>query len=63
MLVGIPESAEDAYRFGYPSHHSMMRTIGAAVSRLAPGTAVAFVLIGADDAVTVALPSAAMARQ
>jgi hypothetical protein len=41
----------------------MMRTIGAAVSRLAPGTAVAFVLIGADDAVTVALPSAAMARQ
>jgi hypothetical protein len=63
VLVGIPESPEDAYRFGFPSHQSMMRTIGAAVSRLAPGIAVEFVLIGADDAVTVELPSAAIVRQ
>jgi hypothetical protein len=41
----------------------MMRTIGAAVSRLAPGTAVEFVLIGDRDAVTVELPSAALAKQ
>jgi hypothetical protein len=41
----------------------MMRTIGAAVARLAPATAVEFVLIGDGDAVTVELPSAAMVRQ
>src|SRR5262245_19462936 len=63
VRVGIPETPEDAYRFGFPSHQAMMRTIGGAVSRLAPATAVQFVLIGDGDAVTIELPSAAMARQ
>jgi hypothetical protein len=59
VRVGVPETPQDAYRFAYPSHHAMMRTIGAAVSRLAPATAVEFVLIGDGDAVTVELPAAA----
>src|SRR5262245_52702874 len=40
VKIGIPETPQDAYAHGFPSHQSMMRTIGVAVSRLAPATSI-----------------------
>lgn len=54
--IGIPEDAQQAYQHGYPSQQAMMRTIGAAVARLAPDVLVEFVRIGDGAGVTIDLP-------
>lgn len=60
--VAVPATPEDAYGQGFPSHQAMMRTIGAAVSRLPPAIAVEFVQLAEAAAVTATLPDYARAN-
>lgn len=50
--VAIPETPQDAYSAGFPSHQSMMRAIGNAVVKLKPETAVEFVRMSDTGGVT-----------